>query len=369
MLTTEGCRERRRRLWKRLDPQRPGFPAHDYLVVGDPVHLMYLANAWTEPFSLSAGFGACLVLRRNGDGLLICDDLLAPAMDRAHVDARVVVAWYDGEHAGRGPRRLALESALARHSPERRIHDRLGDPVAPALASTLGLMRRQKDGDEVALLRRCMKASDAGHAWALNRVKPGMTELEVYCGVSQACIHAAAQPAVVYGDFIVSPGPERRTGLPTGRLLAPGDMCILDFSVVIGGYRSDTSNTLAVGGEPNAEQRRLYELCRSAMAAGEERLAAGALCRDVYQAVHQVFEQAGVADHFPHHAGHGIGLTHPESPFFVRQADEELLSGDVVTLEPGLYVSGIGGIRIEHNYLVTAQGYERLSNHPIALTS
>ena len=80
-----------------------------------------------------------------------------------------------------------------------------------------------------------------------------------------------------------------------------------------------------------------------------------------------MFEKAGVAEHFPHHAGHGLGLTHPEAPFFVRHADETLLKGDVVTLEPGLYVPGIGGIRIEHNYLVEKDGYERLSNHTIAL--
>ena len=87
----------------------------------------------------------------------------------------------------------------------------------------------------------------------------------------------------------------------------------------------------------------------------------------MYGAVRDVFERAGVAEHFPHHAGHGLGLTHPEAPFFVRQADEALLAGDVVTLEPGLYVPGLGGIRIEHNYLVTAQGFDRLSNHTIAL--
>ena len=74
-----------------------------------------------------------------------------------------------------------------------------------------------------------------------------------------------------------------------------------------------------------------------------------------------------MADYFPHHAGHGLGLSHPEAPFFVLEATEALLAGDVVTLEPGLYVPGVGGVRIEHNYLITDAGYERLSNHTIAL--
>ncbi len=69
-----------------------------------------------------------------------------------------------------------------------------------------------------------------------------------------------------------------------------------------------------------------------------------------------------------HHAGHGLGLSHPEAPFFVEGATETLVVGDVVTLEPGAYVDGVGGVRIEHNYLITATGFERLSNHTISLT-
>jgi Xaa-Pro aminopeptidase len=144
-------------------------------------------------------------------------------------------------------------------------------------------------------------------------------------------------------------------------------MFILDFSVVIRHYRSDFTNTLVVGKEPNADQQRLFDLCVQAMAQGEKELRAGRACLTVYQAVRDVFDRAGVGPHFPHHAGHGLGLGHPEAPYFVRTADDTLLAGDVVTLEPGLYVPGVGGIRVEHNYLVTDQGYERLSNHAIAL--
>jgi Xaa-Pro aminopeptidase len=88
----------------------------------------------------------------------------------------------------------------------------------------------------------------------------------------------------------------------------------------------------------------------------------------VYDAVRGVLEAAGLAANFPHHAGHGLGLSHPEAPFFVRHSTETLVAGDAVTLEPGVYVDGIGGIRIEHNYLVTADGFDRLSNHTITLT-
>jgi Xaa-Pro aminopeptidase len=228
-------------------------------------------------------------------------------------------------------------------------------------------MRRQKDTDELEILKHCMRAGEAGMAWGRANLKPGMTELDVYLGVVAACTKVAGHAVIVYGDFAVSPGPERRGGPATSRVIQPGDMVILDYSVVIHGYRSDFTNTLVAGGQPRPDQVRLYQLCTRAMAAGEKELRAGAACQTVYDAVRGVFEKEGVADSFPHHAGHGLGLTHPEAPFFVRHSSEQLLAGDVMTLEPGLYVAGVGGIRIEHNYLITATGYERLSNHEIVL--
>jgi Xaa-Pro aminopeptidase len=364
MLTAEGCRRRRQRLWERLDPK----PDTDHLRLADPIHLMYLANFSVDPFSLGTDFGGYLLVRRDGQAKLLHDNRLPPSVEQAHVEEREVVRWYDGQSPGRGPRRLALLGAVNPAYEGLRIHDRPGDPYAATLIDTLAAMRRQKDPDEVDLLRRCMRAGEAGQAWARANVRPGMTELDVYCGVNTACIQAAGQAVIVYGDFAVSRGPKRRGGPPTRQTLALGDLLILDFSVVIGSYRSDFTNTLAVGKKPTADQQRLFDRCTEAMAAGERELKAGRPCRAVYQSVREVFEKAGLAEHFPHHAGHGLGLTHPEAPFIVRQADETLEAGDVVTLEPGLYVAGVGGIRIEHNYLVTGTGYERLSNHVIALT-
>ncbi len=363
MLSAEGCRQRRQRLWQQLDPK----PEGDHLVLSDPAHLMYLANFFIDPFSSGAEFRGYLILRNDGRAKLIYDNRLPKSVEEAHVEERRVVPWYDGQHPATGPRQLAPLAAVNPSGSGLRVHDRPGDPYAEILIRTVTAMRRRKDPDEIDLLRRCMRATDAGHAWARANIKPGMTELDVYCGVNSTCIQAAGHAVVVYGDFAVSPGPERRGGPPTSRVLKSGDMFILDYSVVIGGYRSDFTNTLVVGAEPNADQKRLYDLCIAAMGAGEKELKAGAPCLSVFQAVNGVFEKAGMANYFPHHAGHGLGLMHPEAPYLVRHADETLLAGDVVTLEPGLYVPNVGGIRIENNYLITATGYERLSNHTIAL--
>lgn len=363
MLNAEFCLQRRRQLWQRLDPK----PDTDYLLLSDPMHLMYLANCSVDPFSLGGGFRAYLLVRSDGHAKLIHDNRLPPSVQLAHVEDRRIVDWYDGQSPGHGPRQLAPLASVNPQGIGLRVHDRIGDPYAPVVIRTLADMRRQKHSDEIDLLRRCMRATDAGHAWARANIKPGMTELDVFCGVNSACIQAVGQAVIVYGDFAVSPGPERKGGAPTSRVLLPGDMFILDYSVVIGGYRSDFTNTLIVGRDATADQQRLYDLCMAAMTAGEQQLKAGAACLSVYQAVRDVFATAGMADYFPHHAGHGLGLSHPEAPYFVRHANETLLERDVVTLEPGLYVPGVGGIRIEHNYLVTEIGFERLSNHIIAL--
>ncbi len=364
MLSALGCRQRRQRLWQQLDPK----PESDHLRLADPLHLIYFGNFFVDPFSLGAGFGGFLLLRNDGHATLIHDNRLPKSVEAAHVDERRVVNWYDGQSPAHGPRQLAALDRVNPGGAGLRFHDRVGDPYASVVINTVAQMRRQKDPDEMDTLRRCMRATEAGHAWARAHVQPGMTELEVYCGINSACIQAAGQAVIVYGDFAVSPGPERRGGPPTERVLASGDLLILDYSVVMDGYRSDFTNTLVVGGQPNADQKRLVDLSIEAMAAGEKQLRAGARCLAVYQAVRGVFEKAGVAEYFPHHAGHGLGLTHPEAPFFVRHATETVLAGDVVTLEPGLYIPGQGGLRIEHNYLITETGYERLSNHTIALT-
>jgi Xaa-Pro aminopeptidase len=358
MLTAEGCRTRRQRLLDRLRPSGP-------LLLGDPIHLRYLANFHVDPFSLGAEYGGLLLLGTDGRTKLFHDDRLPGSVKQAHVDETVVIPWYDGQRPGIGPRRLVLQDVVKQNGG--RIHDSLNDPQAAAIITTIAEMRRSKDPDEIAVLRQCMKATDAGHAWARKNVEPGMSELEVYTSMAKACSETAGQAAIVYGDFTVITSIPKRGGPPASHVLAAGETMVLDYSVVLFGYRSDFTNTLVVGGKPTAAQQKLFDLCLAAMGAGERELRDGASCLTVYNAVRGVFEKAGVADQFPHHAGHGLGLAHPEAPYFVRHANETLVAGDVMTLEPGLYVEGVGGVRIERNYLIKDGGYETLSGHEISL--
>lgn len=357
MLTADGCRARRQRFLDRLKLAHP-------VVLADPLHLRYFANLYVDGVSSSADFGGVLVVQPDGRTALYHDSKL-PGVGAAFADEKKALPWYTGQEPETAGRRILLRAAVQENGG--RVHDCICDPLSPQVYAIIGDMRRRKDADEVELLKRAMRACDAGHAWGRANVRTGMTELEVYAGVANAVYTALGQFTTVYGDFTVSPGSKKRGGPPTPHRLEAGEFFILDYSVIVQGYRSDFTNTICVGGKPTADQQRLMDLSLGAIAAGAKELKAGVTCQHVYDAMRAVYAAAGAADHFTTHGGHGLGISHPEPPYIVRHSTETLVAGDVVTLEPGLYVDGVGGLRIEHNYLVTDTGSEQLSNHTIAL--
>lgn len=392
MLTQEGCLARRSRLWNAVPTDC------EWLLIADPRHVLYLSNFWIHPQTFSAGERAWLLLEREGKATLLGDNfaLRSRAAD-PFIDDEVMVKWYDHKHSVMNRDHALLKAAEQisgrlygrsgaveaewlpvgafellgldheNHSVRLEAED-LGKGGAADLGTTLRALRRQKHPDEIAVLKECMRAGEAGMLKLREIIRPGITEFEIFRAVQDAAIAAAGRPAFIYGDFRAATAAHPKVGgLPTNHALQPGDMFTLDYSVVLEGYRSDFTNCLTVGA-PNPQQQRLYDLVSAGQRSGETVLKAGNKARDVFHAVNKPILEAGLAANFAHHAGHGIGLAHPEAPILVPDSDDILMAGDVVTLEPGLYVEGIGGIRIEHNYLITDTGYERLSNHEISLT-
>jgi Xaa-Pro aminopeptidase len=380
MLTAVGSASRRERLWGAL-PE----PC-DLLVVGDPAHLTYFAGYTASPFAFRTAESGALLLLEPRRATLVADNVVEPFVEKAHVDERVTPVWYEAKRSAPYRQGMLVESALSRLAkiPGRRVGVELAgvpsgiveglraarpDVEIVDIGPAIRPLRRSKDPDELATMRRAMRAGEAGHAAALAYVKPGMTELDAYLIVQRAAIEALGEPAILYGDFASGPRCEtERGGPPTLRRIEAGDLLILDFSVIVSGYRGDFTNTFAVGGGPTPRQQELFEACVGALQAGESRLKAGALCRDVDAAVKASFALQGLEEHFGSHTGHGLGLGHPEPPYLVCESSEILQAGDVVALEPGLYIEGVGGMRFERNYLITANGFETLSQHEIRIT-
>lgn len=230
---------------------------------------------------------------------------------------------------------------------------------APGLVEELRVI---KDDAEVEALRQACAAADRALAELIEGggLRPGRTELEVARELEERMRdHGAAGPSF---ETIVATGansavPHHR---PTGAVLAAGDFVKLDFGALVGGYHSDMTRTLVLG-EPADWQREIYELVARSQAAGRAALAPGVDVRDVDAAARQVIEDAGHGEHFVHGLGHGVGLQIHEAPALSKVGGGKLAAGMAVTVEPGVYLAGRGGVRIEDTLIVRDTAPELLT--------
>lgn len=375
MLSAAGCQARVQRLWQALPEPRPKL-----LILTHPAHLIWAANFWVSPFTFRANDAvAALLVMADGRRLLAADHLLAPFASAAHVDEVIPVLWYDGIHtpATRSAAVMEVVAAAARqlaasdklvwagdiHHVPASLVQALGPPVAIDAEGIIARLRAVKDDDELAVLRRSAQATAAGLRAAREQLRPGMTEVDLFHLVQQAVQRELGVPTPIYGDFVSGPRTALGGGGPSAQTVSAGDVVLVDFSAVVHGYRADVCTCWRLQAEWSAEQGRLVDLCLEAMAEAMNELRPGRPARRCHEAMLAVFRRAGLADRFTHHAGHGIGLSHPEAPFLTAASDDDLAAGMVVTLEPGLYLPGEFGLRFEHNFVITAAGPERLTNH------
>ena len=380
MLTESGCRQRQANLWNSLPTD-----IH-WVLIADPRHVQYFSGFRCDPVSFSADQTSALLLFRDGTSTLLADNFARrTAVSDVWVTREEIEPWYTHKRSVNN-RHHATRKSLQRHTSGLDLSAGLVEAESVSLdlyqtilgdaqsssGSSLSVnclirqLRRQKLEDEQQLLQRCMDAGAAGHQAAFATIQPGVTELDVYLAVQQAAQDKAGLACVVYGDFRATNGKMFKAGgLPTQYVLQEGDLFIVDYSVVIAGYRSDYTNTIAVG-TPTAEQEAQAAACIDALAAAEACLNPGGSSVAVFDAVDRTLKDRGF-EGLVHHAGHGLGMEHPEPPILVSESTDELLVNDVVTVEPGLYVEGRGGMRFEHNYRITEAGYERMSHHHLGL--
>jgi len=266
---------------------------------------------------------------------------------------------------GRGPlRKIGIESRYLSVTLENAIR-KVGEAAELVDISTVVPdMRKRKDPDEIRLLKEGIALHKEGYTVARKVAQKGKTEVDVYAAVTGALCRKHGDYLFFGGDFVSGERGLKMGGPPTRRVLKQGELMILDLWVMAHGYWVDTARTLVIGGKPKPDQQRIHRLVLKAVAAGEKMLRPGNRACDVYAAVRAIFEKEGLAENFPIHAGHGIGLHPHESPLLIPGCTEVLEEGMVATLEPGLYLEGLGGIRVEENYLITAQGPAKLTNFP-----
>jgi Xaa-Pro aminopeptidase len=212
-------------------------------------------------------------------------------------------------------------------------------------------LRMVKDDAEIALLARACAITGAAFDEAVPWIAAGMTERELAVLIERAMVDAGAeQPAF---DTIVASGPNGAIPhhTPAGRAFVPGDMITIDCGARYGGYHADMTRTVVLGA-PAGWQRDLYALAAAAQRAGIEAVRPGAPVAEVDAAARGVIAEAGHGEHFSHGLGHGVGLEIHEAPMLGRGRPGRLADRVPITVEPGIYLPGRGGVRIEDTLVV-----------------
>lgn len=233
--------------------------------------------------------------------------------------------------------------------------------IVPSVKSTSGLARRLravKDEWELEALRRSASVAAEAFEAFLPAIRPGRTEAEIAADLVHEMRKRGAQQSAK-GHFVVASGPRgaRPHGVFSNRTLERGDFITMDFGAVVDGYYSDMTRTVALG-EPDPKLTEIYHIVEEARKRAVAAVSPQASGADADRAARDYIASKGWGDCFTHSTGHGIGLELHELPAVSRLNGEKLSPGAVVTIEPGIYVEGLGGVRIEDDVIVTQEGCE-----------
>jgi len=347
---------------ERLPRLRALFPAAeiDALIVSAPANIRYLTG-----FTGSAG----IVVVTGDDFVLVSDgryrEQAVDQVSRSGAGARVAISSTSQRDllvsALRATRRIGLEAEHVSWSTQRR-YDSEWFPGRGLIATT-GLvesLRRVKEPDELVRIELAAEIADAALAMMRPRLLDSPTEIEFARELDMTMrTLGATRPSF---ETIVASGPNGALphARPSSRSIEPGDLVVIDFGAVVDGYCSDMTRTIAVG-DVSATAQRMLEVVTKAQAAGVAAVRPGVAARDVDAMCRSVIEQAGWADAFSHGTGHGVGLDIHEAPGVGSTSDATLAIGDVVTVEPGVYLPEHGGVRVEDTVVVTVEGCRPLT--------
>jgi Xaa-Pro aminopeptidase len=293
----------------------------------------------------------------------------AEQLERAGVDARLEIgatmrAQRESIAGALDPRaRAGLEAQSVTWAQQREFAEAL---AGCELVPTNGLveqLRRVKEPGEVARIRAACAIADDALGALLPRLADGPSERDFGLDLEVEMRHRGASGNSF--DPIIASGPNaaKPHARPTARTIERGELVVIDFGCIVDGYCSDMTRTVSVG-DPGPDARHIWDVVRASQWAGRDAVREGADCAAVDKACRDVIADAGWADLFVHGTGHGVGLEIHEAPRVAASARDTLERGSIVTVEPGVYLPGVGGVRIEDTVVVTPDGSEPLTEFP-----
>lgn len=329
----------------------------DAIWLSDPRHLKYLFNEFGRPIhpttALITAEGRSTIVRPDfHSGPVFADHVLTYSPGR--------LSTLVEDPAGEAVSHLPGLAALKRIAVDIvAVPAATGDKHLVDAGPVLRRIRRRKHADEIAVIAGAVKACEAGYAAVRQKIAPGISELSIF-----TAFHEAAVLAV--GGAIGELGNDFRGGAAGGTprrdLLRAGDLLPIDAGVVIHHYNSDLCRTFAVSGQRTGVQQAVSDEVAEALEFAENLIEPGVSCAEVYHRVRERLD-GWRGYRFPHHLGHGIGLSPHEAPRINPHWDDRFAVGDVFTLEPGLYGDDLrAGVRTEQNYVLLDCGLKRLSS-------
>jgi Xaa-Pro aminopeptidase len=363
-INVEYCRMRQQRLL--VEMRRLSI---DLVIVTRTEHVQYLTGprfGWVfEPAAALSIDGHCTLVAPNK----------APDVAAADEVTTYEAQWHSTlRNDQRQASAAALLKALSRQPKPQRVGVEFsccGPHITQALGATLVdiepelfRLRRRKDPDELARIKKAIAATKAMYARAREVIRPGINELDVFNELQAVAVREL-------GEMLTGTGNDYACGVPGGpprdRAAQDGELYILDLGPAFRGYFADNCRAFAVNGRPTDLQQKAWQHIANVFPIVERMAEPGASCRQLFEEVNAHLEQFKGAK-FGHHLGHGIGLFPHEAPHLNPHWDDTFEIGEVFTAEPGLYSDALrGGIRLENDYLVTETGVELLSDIPLGL--
>ena len=364
MLRPDHAASRQRRLLAEMP-----FRRLDAVVLGWAPHVYYFTTHQTHWLQQSAfvlwADGRSLLVSANDPSGSAADEVVAyeanPLGTQRQEQPRDVAGKIAEALGVRPAKRVGVDTSL--------VTSQLAlwnEPTFIPVDPTLWQLRRRKDPDELDLMKTAIACTRAMYGRAREIIEPGVPELTVYNELHAAAVQVAGEPLSAYL------GNDYACGVPGGtarkdRAALAGELYILDLGPAYRGYFADNSRAFAVNRLPTDAQMKAWETVVATFPIVERMARPGARCRDIFAAVDDHY-RAATGKPFPHHLGHGVGLQPHEFPHLNPRWDDVLVEGEVFTAEPGLYGPELrGGMRIENQYLVTADGVTNLTPFPTEL--
>ncbi|QOT10473.1 aminopeptidase P family protein [Paenibacillus sp. JNUCC32] len=342
----------------------------DHVLVTDPKHVYYLTGFASDPHERFLG----LLLSSANDPVLIVPALDANAAEAAST-VKNIVTHQDTDNpylllkeqiqgtAGT----LALEKDQLTVSRYEQLRQHVNADRIEDVGLALRDLRIRKSAEEVKIIKNAVRLVEEVLTQSLARVKIGVSELELVAELEYLMKKLGADAPSFATMVLSGPNTALPHGVPGARRIEAGDLLMFDLGVYAGGYASDITRTFAVG-DLKPEAVNIYETVLAANLAGIQAVKPGVTYGSIDQAARNVIDGAGYGHAFVHRLGHGLGMDVHEYPSVHGLNQDILQPGAVFTIEPGIYLQGVGGVRIEDDVIVTGDGVEVLTSFPKELT-